>query len=159
MVKRIIVLAFALAACAPFARAAETAAPAAALSDADVQYYADFASAAKRVGGQLDKLGDLLAKTAAGKDYSSDCEDRAREFADAYHFLETLVPPGDALTAHKGLMASAELGSQSSLELASYFDAEFKHKEKVTKALDLYDHAVTKYADALGATPVDLGGK
>lgn len=127
---------------------------AAELTTADAQYYADFAAAAKRIGKQLDKLADLIAATSSGKNYAADCEDRAREFADAYHFLEERVPPAEAVTPHKDLMASAEFGAQAASELGTYYDAEFRHKEKVTKVLDLYEKAVTKYADALAATPL-----
>ncbi len=123
------------------------------VSEAEARYYDDFAATAKRVGHQLDKVGDLFNKTAAGKDYSVDCEDRAADLADAYHFLEEKVPPGDAVTAQKDLMASAELGAQAAMELASYFDAEFTHKDKITRALEFYERAVAKYADALAAAP------
>lgn len=129
---------------------------AAEISEADAQYYADFGAAAKRIGKQLDKLGDLFAKASSGKDYSRDCEDRATELADAYHFLEQRVPPADAITAQKDLMASAEIGARAALELASHFDAEFTHKDKVTRALDFYEQAVSKYADALEAAAAKI---
>ena len=138
------------------ALAAVAASAAAEISEADAQYYADFGAAAKRIGKQLDKLGDLFAKASSGKDYSRDCEDRAAELADAYHFLEQRVPPADAITAQKDLMASAELGAQAALELASHFDAEFSRKDKVTRALDLYEQAVSKYADALEAVAANI---
>jgi predicted lipid-binding transport protein (Tim44 family) len=129
------------------------AAPALALSEADARYYDDFTATAKRIGKQLDKLGELFNRTSAGKDYSADCEDRARELADSYHSLEEAVPPGEAVTAQRDLMASAEAGAAAALELASYYDAEFTHKEKVTKALEHYEKAVDKYAEALAAAP------
>jgi len=124
------------------------------VSAADVQYYADFADAAKRIGSQLDKLGELLSKAAPGKDYSANCEDRAKDLADVYHFLEERVPPGDAVTAHKDLMSSADTGALAAIELAAYFDAEFRHKDRLNRALDLYDQAVTKYAGALEEMPL-----
>lgn len=136
---------------------AAAAAPAAAeISDADAQYYDDFGAAAKRIGKQLDKLGELFVKAASGKDYSGDCEDRAADLADSYHFLEDRVPPANAITAQKDLMASAELGAQAALSLAEYYDAEFAHKDKKGQALDLYEQAITKYADALAAAPSEI---
>jgi hypothetical protein len=149
MDKKWIIVAVAALAFAALPAAAE-------MSDADAQYYSDFGDAAKRVGKQLDKLGELFAKASSGRDYSADCEDRAREFADTFHFLEEKVPPADAITAQKDLMTSSELGAQAALELAEYFDAEFTHKDKVTAALDLYEQAIAKYADALEAAPVEV---
>jgi len=138
------------------ALAAATAPAAAEISDADAQYYDDFGAAAKRIGKQLDKLGELFVKAASGKDYSADCEDRAADLADTYHFLEDRVPSASAITAQKDLMASAELGAQAALSLAEYFDAEFAHKDKKGQALDLYEQAITKYADALAAAPPEI---
>jgi|GEM_PF-1836701 len=126
------------------------------MSAADAQYYDDFGAAAKRIGKQLDKLGELFVKAASGKDYSVDCEDRAADLADAYHFLEDRVPPADAITAQKDLMASAELGAQAAMGLAEFFDTEFAPKDEKTRALDLYEQAVTKYADALAAAPAEV---
>lgn len=134
-------------------------AAAAEITDADALYYDDFGAAAKRIGKQLDKLGDLFTKTSSGKDYSGDCEDRARDLADTFHFLEERVPPADGITAKKDLMASSELGAKAALVLAEYFDAEFTHKGKVTDALDLYEQAIAKYADALDAAPVEIVDK
>jgi len=131
-------------------------AAAAEITDADAQYYSDFGDAAKKIGKQLDKLGDLFGKASSGKDYSGDCEDRAADLADAFHFLEERVPPADGVTAQKDLMASSELGAKAALVLAEYFDAEFTHKDKVTDALDLYEQAIAKYADALEAAPVEV---
>jgi hypothetical protein len=134
--------------------AAAAAAPAATeISEADAQYYEDFTAAAKRIGKQLDKLGELFVKTSSGKDYSIDCEDRAAELADTYHFLEDRVPPADAITAQKDLMACADLGAQAALALAEYFDVDFASKTKKTQALDFYEQAIGKYADALAAAP------
>jgi hypothetical protein len=139
------------------AAALVVAAPAAAdISEADAQYYDDFGAAAKRIGKQLDKLGELFVKASSGKDYSIDCEDRAAELADTFHFLEDRVPPADAVTAQKDLMASAELGAQAALALAEYFDAEFTSKDKKIRALDAYEKAVGKYADALAAAPPEV---
>jgi hypothetical protein len=136
--------------------AAAAASAAADLTEADAQYYNDFGDAAKRIGKQLDKLGELFVKASSGKDYSLDCEDRATELADAYHFLENRVPPADAVTAQKDLMSSADLGAQAALGLAEFFDAEFTSKEKKTRALDFYEQAVAKYADALAAAPAEV---
>lgn len=141
---------------AAVAVAAATAPAATEISEADAQYYDDFAAAAKRVGKQLDKLGELFVKASSGKDYSSDCEDRAKELADTYHFLEDRVPPADAITAQKDLMASAEFGAQAALALAEYFDADFASKDKKTRALDFYEQAIGKYADALAAAPPEV---
>jgi hypothetical protein len=138
------------------ALALATAATAAELTEADAQYYDDFGAAAKRIGKQLDKLGELFVKASSGKDYSIDCEDRATELADAFHFLEDRVPPADAITAQKDLMDSAELGAQAALALAEYFDAEFAHNDKKTNALDVYERAIAKYADALAAAPAEV---
>ncbi len=138
------------------AMAAATAPAAAELTEADAQYYDDFGAAAKRIGKQLDKLGELFVKASSGKDYSLDCEDRAAELADSYHFLEDRVPPANAVTAQKDLMASAELGAQAALSLAEFFDAEFTSKDKKTRALDFYEQAITKYADALAAAPAEV---
>jgi hypothetical protein len=134
-------------------------AAAAEMTDADAQYYSDFGAAAKRIGQQLDKLGDLFQKTSSGKNYAADCEDRAAELADTFHFLEGRVPPADAITAQKDMMASSELGAQAALALAEYFDAEFTHKGKVTAALDLYEQAIAKYAEALEAAPLEAADK
>jgi hypothetical protein len=144
--------------CAWVAAAALALASAAAaeLTDADAQYYSDFGAAAKRVGKQLDKLGDLFAKASSGKNYSGDCEERAADLADAFHFLEERVPPADGITAHKDLLASSELGAQAALALAEHFDSEFGNKTKVTEALDLYEQAIAKYGDALEAAPVEV---
>lgn len=131
-------------------------AAAAEMTDADAQYYDDFGAAAKRIGKQLDKLGDLFSKASSGKDYSGECEDRAAELADTFHFLEERVPPADAITAQKDLQASSELGAKAALALADYYDAEFTHKSLVTQALDLYEQAIAKYADALEAAPVEV---
>jgi hypothetical protein len=131
-------------------------AAAAEMTDADAVYYDDFSAAAKRIGKQLDKLGDLFGKASSGKDYSGDCEDRALELADTFHFLEERVPPADGVTAQQDLMASSELGAKAALVLAEYYDAEFTHKAKVTEALDLYEQAIAKYADALEAAPVGV---
>ena len=132
------------------------AAAAAEISEADAQYYDDFGAAAKRIGKQLDKLGELFVKASSGKDYSIDCEDRAAELADTFHFLEDRVPPADAITAQKDLMASAEFGAQAALALAEYFDAEFTSKDKKTRALDFYEQAIGKYADALASAPPEV---
>jgi hypothetical protein len=129
---------------------------AAEITDADAVYYDDFSAAAKRIGQQLDKLGDLFSKASSGKDYSGECEDRAAELADTFHFLEERVPPADAITAQKDLQASSELGAKAALALADYYDAEFTHKSLVTEALDLYEQAIAKYADALEAAPVEV---
>ena len=134
-------------------------AAAAEMTDADALYYDDFGAAAKRIGKQLDKLGDLFSKASSGKDYSGDCEDRAADLADTFHFLEELVPTADGVTAQKDLMASSELGAKAALALADYFDAEFTHKSNVTGALDLYEQAIAKYADALDAAPVEIVDK
>ena len=131
-------------------------AAAAEMTDADAQYYDDFGAAAKRIGKQLDKLGDLFGKASSGKDYSGDCEDQALDLADTFHFLEERVPPADGVTAQQDLMASSELGAKAALVLAEYYDAEFTHKSKVTEALDLYEQAIAKYADALEAAPVEV---
>lgn len=140
--------------------AAALALPAAAaateISEADAQYYDDFTAAAKRVGKQLDKLGELFVKASSGKDYSIDCEDRAAELADTFHFLEDRVPPAEAITAQKDLAASAELGAEAALSLAEYFDAEFAHKSNKASALDIYEQAIAKYADALAAAPPEV---
>jgi len=141
---------------AAVAVAAATAPAATEISEADAQYYDDFAAAAKRIGKQLDKLGELFVKASSGKDYSIDCEDRAKELADTYHFLEDRVPPADAITAQKDLMASAEFGAQAALALAEYFDADFASKDKKTRALDFYEQAIGKYADALAAAPPEV---
>ncbi len=141
---------------AAVAIAAATAPAATEISEADAQYYDDFAAAAKRVGKQLDKLGELFVKASSGKDYSIDCEDRAKELADTYHFLEDRVPPADAITAQRDLMASAEFGAQAALALAEYFDADFASKDKKTRALDFYEQAIGKYADALAAAPTEV---
>ena len=53
-------------------------------------------------------------------------------------------------------MASAELGAQAALALAEYFDAEFTSKDKKTRALDVYEQAIVKYADALAAAPPEV---
>lgn len=134
----------------------KTPAPAAEITEAEARYYDDFSAAAKRIGKQLDKLGDLFAKASSGKNYGAECEDRAADLADTYHFLEERVPPAEAVSAQRDLLASAELGAQAAQELASYFDAEFRHKDKITRALDLYEQAVGKYADALEAAPVEI---
>ncbi len=141
---------------AAVAVAAATAPAATEISEADAQYYDDFAAAAKRIGKQLDKLGELFVKASSGKDYSIDCEDRAKELADTYHFLEDRVPPADAITAQRDLMASAEFGAQAALALAEYFDADFASKDKKTRALDFYEQAIGKYADALAAAPPEV---
>ena len=141
---------------AAVAIAAATAPAATEISEADAQYYDDFAAAAKRVGKQLDKLGELFVKASSGKDYSIDCEDRAKELADTYHFLEDRVPPAEAITAQKDLMASAEFGAQAALALAEYFDADFASKDRKTRALDFYEQAIGKYADALAAAPPEV---
>jgi len=126
------------------------------MTDADAQYCDDFGAVAMRIGKQLDKLGDLFSKASSGKDYSGECEDRAAELADTFHFLEERVPPADAITAQKDLQASSELGAKAALALADYYDAEFTHKSLVTQALDLYEQAIAKYADALEAAPVEV---
>ena len=141
---------------AAVAVAAATAPAATEISEADAQYYDDFTAAAKRIGKQLDKLGELFVKASSGKDYSIDCEDRAKELADTYHFLEDRVPPADAITAQRDLMASAEFGAQAALALAEYFDADFASKDKKTRALDFYEQAIGKYADALAAAPAEV---
>jgi hypothetical protein len=141
---------------AAVAVAAATAPAATEISEADAQYYDDFAAAAKRIGKQLDKLGELFVKASSGKDYSIDCEDRAAELADTYHFLEDRVPPADAITAQRDLMASAEFGAQAAGALAEYFDADFASKDKKTRALDFYEQAIGKYADALAAAPAEV---
>ncbi len=141
---------------AAVAVAAATAPAATEISEADAQYYDDFAAAAKRIGKQLDKLGELFVKASSGKDYSIDCEDRAKELADTYHFLEDRVPPADAITAQRDLMASAEFGAQAAGALAEYFDADFASKDKKTRALDFYEQAIGKYADALAAAPAEV---
>ena len=129
------------------------------ITPADAQYYADYANAAKTVGKQLDRLGDLFAKTTSGKSYMAECEDRAADLSDVYHTLEEMVPPADNISSHKDLMASAEAGSQAALELASYYKDEFAHKDKVDRAMGFYESAVGKYDTALAtANPVD-GGK
>lgn len=143
-----------VAVAAALALAAATAA--AEISEADAQYYDDFGAAAKRIGKQLDKLGELFVKASSGKDYSIDCEDRAAELADTFHFLEDRVPTADAITAQKDLMASAEFGAQAALALAEYFDAEFTSKDKKTRALDVYEQAIVKYADALASAPPEV---
>ena len=138
------------------ALALAAAAAAAEISEADAQYYDDFSAAAKHIGKQLDKLGELFVKASSGKDYSIDCEDRAAELADTFHFLEDRVPPADAITAQKDLMASAEFGAQAALALAEYFDADFASKDEKTRALDFYEQAIVKYADALAAAPPEV---
>ncbi|UCH79427.1 MAG: hypothetical protein JSU81_05605 [Candidatus Coatesbacteria bacterium] len=135
---------------------AKTTAPAPEKTEAEANYYDDFSAAAKRIGKQLDKLGDLFAKASSGKNYGAECEDRAADLADTYHFLEEHVPPAEAVSAQRDLLASAELGAQAAQELAAYFDAEFRHKDLITRALDLYEQAVGKYADALEAAPVEM---
>ena len=141
---------------AAVAIAAATAPAATEISEADAQYYDDFAAAAKRIGKQLDKLGELCVRASSGKDFSIACEDRAKELADTYHFLEDRVPPADAITAQRDLMASAEFGAQAALALAEYFDADFASKDKKTRALDFYEQAIGKYADALAAAPPEV---
>lgn len=139
--------------------AATPAAPTASagLTEADAKYYGDFASDAKDIGKILDRLGELIAKASSGKSYAAECEDKAAALADRYHDLETRVPPAEGLTAHKDLMTSAEFGADAALELASYYKAEFEHKEKLNKAMELYEQAVNKYTAAMAATPI-IGG-
>lgn len=127
------------------------------LTPADAQYYADYANAAKKVGKQLDRLGELFAKATSGKSYMAECENRAADLSELYHKLEAMVPPADNITSQKELMASAEAGSQAALELASYYKDEFAHKDKMDRALGFYENAVGKY-DAALATANPVGG-
>lgn len=123
------------------------------VGEGEAQYYADFAAAAKKVSKELNRLGDYLAKVNVGRNYSGECKKTSAKLAAVYHDMETMVPPGEAVDAHRALMESAELGARVANELVAYFDAEFEKPERVATATDLYAQAVDKYALAVGEIP------
>jgi len=131
---------------------------AAQVGEGEAKYYADFSAAAKTVGKELNRLGDYLAKTNVGRNYSGECKKSSAKLAAVYHDMETMVPPGDAVKSHRALMESAELGARVATELVSFFDAQFEKPELVATATDLYEQAVDKYALALGGMP-EIGEK